>query len=203
MHVNSLLHVRDYAKVQGTAHHLLAYIALHVNMHTGEAFELSVDRLAHRLDVTPQWVRQLRTRLVAAGELEIQQSRGRHPNVYRIPYERCPACRAGNPKLELPVESHPKPLPPEPETEAPPTRNSELTNPKLGGGAKPRLAWIERPKEVKDLKDSKEGPTRNDNDHGTLPKAEQGSPFWCQACGYAIPTCGHRVVYGFVWGRSG
>ena len=56
MHVNSLLHVRDHAKVRGTADHLLAYIALHVNRHTGEAFELSVDRLAHRLDVTPQWV---------------------------------------------------------------------------------------------------------------------------------------------------
>ena len=64
MHVNSLLHVRDHAKVRGTAHHLLAYIALHVNRHTGEAFELSVDRLAHWLNVTPQWVRQLRARLV-------------------------------------------------------------------------------------------------------------------------------------------
>jgi hypothetical protein len=28
------------------------------------------------------------------------------------------------------------------------------------------------------------------------PKAEQDSPFWCQACGVAIPTCRHRVVYG-------
>jgi hypothetical protein len=55
MHFNSLLHVRDHAKVRGTAHHLLAYIALHVNRHTREAFELSVDRLAHRLEVTPQW----------------------------------------------------------------------------------------------------------------------------------------------------
>jgi len=27
-------------------------------------------------------------------------------------------------------------------------------------------------------------------------KAEQHSPFWCQACGVAIPSCGHRVVYG-------
>jgi hypothetical protein len=28
------------------------------------------------------------------------------------------------------------------------------------------------------------------------PKAEQHSPFWCPACGVAIPTCRHRVVYG-------
>jgi len=36
-----------------------------------------------------------------------------------------------------------------------------------------------------------------------LPKAEQHSPFWCQACGYAIPTCRHRVVYGSARGRTG
>jgi hypothetical protein len=33
------------------------------------------------------------------------------------------------------------------------------------------------------------------------PKAEQHSPFWCQACGFSIPTCGHRVVYGTARGR--
>jgi hypothetical protein len=35
MHFKSLLHVRDHAKVVGTAHHLLEYIAIHTNMHTG------------------------------------------------------------------------------------------------------------------------------------------------------------------------
>jgi hypothetical protein len=97
MHFKSLLHVRDHAKVRGRAHHLLSSIAQHVNMHTGEAFDLSVERLADRLDVTPQWVRQLRTRLVETGELMVKQSRGRHPNVYIIPYERCPACQGGQP----------------------------------------------------------------------------------------------------------
>jgi hypothetical protein len=33
------------------------------------------------------------------------------------------------------------------------------------------------------------------------PKAEQHSPFWCQACGFAIPSCRHRVVYGTARGR--
>jgi hypothetical protein len=202
MHFNSLLHVRDHAKVRGTAHHLLEYIALHINMHTGEAFELSVDRLAHRLEVTPQWVRQLRTRLVAAGELMVQQSRGRHPNVYRIPYERCSACQGGNQKLELPVESTPKLPSAQPETAMPLTRNSDPSNPKLGGASGPRPAWIERPKEVKNLKDIQEEPTRNDDDDGIPPKAEEDSPFWCQACGFAIPTCRHRVVYGTSQGRS-
>jgi hypothetical protein len=108
MHFKSLLHVRDHAKVRGTAHHLLDYIALHVNMHTGEAFELTVDRLAHRLNITPQWVGRLRRCLVESGELIVKQSRCRRPNVYVIPYERCPACQKVNPKLEFQVEKIPE-----------------------------------------------------------------------------------------------
>jgi hypothetical protein len=104
MHFKSILHVRDHSKATGTAHHLLSTIAQHVNMHTGEAFGPSVERLADRLDVTPQWVRQLRARLVAEGELILRPSRGRHPNVYVIPYERCPACQGGNPQAEFRVE---------------------------------------------------------------------------------------------------
>jgi hypothetical protein len=128
MHFKSLLHVRDHAKVVGTARQLLQDIALHVNMHTGEAFELSVDRLAHRLDVTPQWVRRLKARLVEAGELIVQQSRGRRPNIYRIPTERCHACQATNPKQEFrvaqdPDEGNPKLPRPQPETVTPSTRN--------------------------------------------------------------------------------
>jgi hypothetical protein len=140
MHFKSLLHVRDHSKAKGTAHHLLEHIAQHVNMHTGEAFGPSVDRLADRLDITPQWVRQLRARLVAEGELIFKQSHGRHPNVYIIPYERCPACQGLNPKVELPVD----PIPDDPNPKVPPaqpetqparleasTRNSHASNPKV------------------------------------------------------------------------
>jgi hypothetical protein len=28
----------------------------------------------------------------------------------------------------------------------------------------------------------------------TKAKAETTSPFWCDACGYADPTCPHRVI---------
>jgi hypothetical protein len=93
-------------------------------MHTGEAFELTVDRLADRLGVTPQWVRRLRAILVATGELIVRQSRGRHPNVYIIPYARCHACQAANPKLELPDEISPNVSPSQPESQEPPTRKS-------------------------------------------------------------------------------
>jgi hypothetical protein len=129
----------------------LAYIALHVNRHTGEAFELSVDRLAHRLDVTPQWVRQLRARLVAAGELDIRQSRGRRPNVYRIPYERCPACQSGNPKLEWPVEGNPQRPPAQPETQPEtamsPTRNRKGRRSRVLPGSRPRKTTFRKTKE--------------------------------------------------------
>ena len=130
LHFKSLLHVRDHAKVRGTAHHLLEYIALHVNRHTGEAFDLTVERLAHRLDVTLQWVGQLRARLVQAGELIVQQSRGRHPNVYRIPYERCPACQGANPKLEHRDDVNPKVPSSQPQRRGPAT-------PKWKGGQSP------------------------------------------------------------------
>jgi hypothetical protein len=127
MHFKSLHHVRDHVKVQGRPYDLLTHIALHTNMHTGEAFELSVERQAHRHAITPEWTRRLRNTLIACGELIVQRSRGRHPNVYIIPYERCHACQGGNPKLEYRDDFNPK-LPstqPEtpPETPTPPTRN--------------------------------------------------------------------------------
>ena len=140
MHFKSLLHVRDHSKAKGTAHHLLEHISQHVNMHTGEAFGPSVERLADRLDITPQWVRQLRARLVAEGELILKPSRGRHPNVYIIPYERCPACQGINPKVESPDEINPdnsnlrvEDLQPEPQPESltHPTRNDDRPNPKV------------------------------------------------------------------------
>jgi hypothetical protein len=183
MHFKSLLHVRDHAKVQGTAGHLLEFIALHVNYHTGEAFELTVDRLAHRLEVTPQWVGQLRRRLVEAGELIVKQSRGRHPNVYIIPYERCPACQGANPKLEYGDESNPKLPASQPQTGGLPTPNSPPANPKLAEGSTPRPAWIEPRKDSKELKERKEGPTPN-LPRGGMDKPETRNPFWCPAHGY-------------------
>jgi hypothetical protein len=193
MHFKSLLHVRDHSKAKGRAHHLLEYIAQHVNRHTGEAFDLSVERLADRLDVTPQWVRQLRTRLVETGELIVKQSRGRHPNVYVIPYERCPACQGGNPKVELPVDNIPDEINPQvdvpqpetqPETFTPPTRNSEAPNPKLKEPFASVLARIGLRKDLfKEEKEKKEGATRKSME-GWWDKPERRSPYWCEAHGY-------------------
>jgi hypothetical protein len=214
MHFKSLLHVRDHSKAMGRAHHLLEHIAQHINIHTGEAFDLSVERLASRLDVTPQWIRQLRTRLVETGELIVKQSRGRHCNVYVIPYERCPACQGGNPKVELPVEINRDEINPEvedlqpdtqPETFTPPTRkwlrpnlkvaapqpesleaptrNSGGTNPKLREPFASVLARIELRKDFKEVKEKKEGVTRNSFEIG-LDKPERQSPYWCEAHGF-------------------
>jgi hypothetical protein len=189
MHFKSLLHVRDHAKVRGRAHHLLEYIAQHVNMHTGEAFNLSVERLADRLDVTPQWVRQLRTRLVETGELIVKQSRGRHCNVYVIPYERCPACQGINPKVDLPVdpipdESNPQVEDLQPESLEASTRNFCPPNPKLAEYLKAVLERIELRKDsFKEGKEKKEGATRMSIE-GRGDKPERRSPFWCEAHGF-------------------
>ncbi len=193
MHFKSLLHVRDHSKAKGRAHHLLEYIAQHVNMHTGEAFDLSVERLADRLDVTPQWVRQLRTRLVETGELIVRQSRGRHPNVYVIPYERCPACQGGNPKVELPVDNVPDEINPQvdvpqpetqPETFTPSTRNSEPLNPKLREPFAAVPQRIEfRKDSFKEVKEKKERATRKFIE-SWQDKPERHNPFWCEAHGF-------------------
>ena len=237
MHLKSLRHVRDHVKVQGRAYDLLMYIALHTNMHTGEAFALTIERQALRHQITPEWTRILLNGVIATGELVVERSRGRHPNRYRFPLERCHACQGTtpegasegddlNPEVELGVEINPKlPLPQpqtEPQTPAPPTPNSDPANPKVIEASTPRSEPIEPQKEVKELKDIKEGSTPNyDHDHVDRPqdaptaplgvdinaklpppsnglaldKLEAKSPYWCAACGVAIPSCEHRTAY--------
>jgi len=187
MHFKSLRHIRDHAKVVGTARQLLQEIGLHVNYHTGEAFDLTVERLAHHLHVTPQWVGQLKAQLVATGELLVKQSRGRHPNVYIIPWERCPACQGDNPKLERGDDLNPKVPWPQPQSEpqsgTAPTPKYDPANPKVEGATEPQPARIEPLKEVKDLKNIKEGRTPNSMDNSP-DKPEMLHPCWCPAHGF-------------------
>ena len=199
MHFKSLRHVRDHVKVQGRAYDLLMYIALHTHMHTGEAFELTIERQALRHQLTPEWTRILLNGVIATGELVVERSRGRHPNRYRFPLERCHACQGDdlNPEVELRDDLNPKLHPPQPQT-APqtlpaPTPNSDPANPKVREASTPRAEPIEPQKEVKELKEYKDGPTPNVAH--ARDKAETASPFWCPACGYAIPACVHRTAY--------
>ncbi len=215
MHFKSLRHVRDHVKVQGRPYELLTHIALHTNMHTGEAFELTVDRLAHRHQITPEWTRRLLNGLIATGELIVERSRGRYLNRYRFPLERCPACQGDdiNPEVQLGDDINPELQPQtQPQTQPPPTPNSAAPQPVVRvlrfPGVQPQTAPL---KEVKELKEKKDGPTPNvDHEHTesrgdpcdeapAVPlhrvKAEAANPFWCADCGYAIPTCGHRTMY--------
>ena len=155
MHVKSLLHVRDHSKATGPAHHMLEYIAQHVNAYTGEAFELTVDRIAHRLQVSSQWVGQLRRQLIETGELIVKQSRGRRPNVYLIPYERCPACRHANPKVagegdDLNPKLHFGVDDPNPQV----TPKQPQSNPKVDDGASPQFTRISPRKDVKEEREN-------------------------------------------------
>jgi hypothetical protein len=133
MHFKSLRHVRDHVKVQGRPYELLTHIALHTNMHTGEAFELSVERQALRHAITPEWTRRLLNGLIATGELIVERSRGRYPNRYRFPLERCPACQGDDINPELQPQTLPQTLP---QTRPPPSRpekscDFQAFNPKL------------------------------------------------------------------------
>jgi hypothetical protein len=143
MHFKSLLHVRDHVKVQGRAYDLLMYIALHTNMHTGEAFELTIARQALRHQLTPEWTRILLNGVIATGELIVERSRGRHPNRYRFPLERCHACQGEdlNPEVELGDAINPKLYHPQPQTRPPPSQpekscDFQTFNPKLRPGKK-------------------------------------------------------------------
>jgi hypothetical protein len=176
MHFKSLLHVRDHVKVQGRPYDLLMYIALHTNRHTGEAFELTIERQAHRHQITPEWTRILLNGVIATGELLVERSRWRHPNRYRFPLERCQACQASNPEVELGVDFNPKVTPAEPpsepQSETAPTPKCDPANPKVGGVSEPQPAQLEPLKEVKDFKEKKEGPTpklRDVRDEGQPP----------------------------------
>jgi hypothetical protein len=147
MHTKSLLHVRDHSKATGPAHHMIEYIAQHVNAYTGEAFELTVDRIAHRLQVSSQWVGQLRRQLIETGELLVKQSRGRRPNVYIIPYERCPACQHANPQVAAEGDDLNDDLNPkvefgveDPNSQA--TPKQPPSNPKVDDGASPLLPGV-------------------------------------------------------------
>jgi hypothetical protein len=74
------------------------------------------------------------------------------------------------------------------------TPKSTPRNPKVEGASGPQLARLEALKEVKDLKDLQEGPTPNAREEWPN-KPERQSPFWCETCGVAIPSCAHRVIY--------
>lgn len=174
MHLQSVLHVRDHSKATGPAHHLLEFISTHTNAYTGEAFELTVDRIAHRLGVTSQWVGQLRQHLLAAGELILKQSRGRRPNVYIIPYARCLACQTIHPHVRGEEEDSTLNVVDEEEDSTPNmdgtddfnpkvefgvedsnpqvTPNQPPSNPKVAEASEPELARLAPPKDVIDVK---------------------------------------------------
>jgi hypothetical protein len=113
-----------------------------------------------------------------------------------IPYERCPACQGGNPKLQLPVESipddsNPQVDTPQPESLPAPTRNLESLNPKVGEAFETLLERIEARKEFKEKEERKEGATRKSIE-GWLEKLASKRCGWggCDA-----PVCPHEVNF--------
>jgi hypothetical protein len=94
--------------------------------------------------------------------------------------------------VELPVDNIPDesnlqvdvPQPEtQPESPAISTRNYDGPNPKLGETFETLLARIEHRKDVKEVKERKEGATRKFIEPW-LDKPERQSPFWCEAHGF-------------------
>jgi len=67
----------------------------------------------------------------------------------------------------------------------------ESSLPQLGKALYPELTRVDLYKEELTTTDAPAAPLAHAPD-----KAEAASPFWCPACGVAIPTCRHRAVYG-------
>jgi hypothetical protein len=162
MHFPSLLHVRDHSKVVGRAAHVLEFIAQHINYHTGEAFHISIDRIAQRLDITPTWARTFVHQLIAEGEILVVRSAGRHPHRYRLPLDRCHQCQGhrdepadlpadrtgdGNPQVELSVQIPPLKQPSSPDGG---TLKSRPLNPQVKSPGRPGLSRLELRKDSKE-----------------------------------------------------
>jgi hypothetical protein len=66
----------------------------------------------------------------------------------------------------------------------------ESSLPQLGQAPSPELTRVDLYKEELTTADAPAAPLAHAPD-----KAEAASPFWCQACGYAILSCVHRIYY--------
>jgi hypothetical protein len=83
----------------------------------------------------------------------------------------------------IPDDTNPQVDAPQPETFPALTRNCDNPNPKLGKAFEKLLERIEHRKDVKELKERKEGSTRKSIE-GWLDKPERLSPYWCEAHGF-------------------
>lgn len=220
MSISIVDHVRGKSQSKNSARTLLLNLAIYANDCCGVAWPAD-ETLYHDVNVSRQRIHELKNRLEEMGELVIIERPG-STNLYFVAWQgkplggtsrdtgrhdpRCPlrnpmwaaACArlwadhpvtpdAGEgseiPNTPMTLEESEGPDPQESEisdrgyqtflTQKTKDITSEITGPP---------AWMiaQRP----------QAPPAHE-----LPKAERQSRFWCEACGYLIQVCTHRVVY--------
>ena len=191
MSMEMVTHVRDFSKSRGDAKFLLLTIASHINPQLGWAWP-SLDTLAHELTKGKPYTLKLITVLEDLGELEVHRGRGRgHPNHYRITI--CHEPPPERPRKGHPSDNH------FPEEKVIEEAEKVILAPEKGHPSDNSKEILERkdlerrvPEKVIGQDGSAEAPVAI---APTEEKAETRSPFWCPACGYAIPSCVHRVIH--------
>jgi Helix-turn-helix domain len=177
MSMSTVAQVRSSSKSTRSARTLLLVIASHVNPDTGWAWP-SLATLARETAVTMQHVIRLIHHLEALGELEVRRGHGRgHVNFYRI-----------------------REIPAEPNTSRPRKSNiSEGRKSNISAGENLTARFISpgenltaRLPERKREREKKGAPLAPVA--LSLDKPERQNRFWCEACGYIIQACAHRVI---------
>jgi hypothetical protein len=226
MSISIVHHVREKSQSKGSARTLLLNLAIYANNCCGVAWPS--DATLHRdVNVSRQRIHELKNSLEAMGELVIVERPG-STNLYFVAWQgnplggtfrdtghHDPCCPLRHPRQAARCASAEVDGPTGPEEQ----EGSEIPDPQV------TLSVSETPdpqeSEISDggSQNFLTQKTRENYDNNTSapamtitlgpqapppsipPKAEQASPFWCQACGAAIPACKHRVVYGTARGR--
>jgi hypothetical protein len=187
-------HVREKSNARSSARTLLLNLAIYANDCCGVAWPADAT-LRHETNVSHQRIHELKHLLKDAGELVIVERPG-YTNLYFVAWQGKPlggtCAETGHHDPYCPLRHAPAPeeregseiseTPVKEEVlEVSEAQGSEISE----GGSQISLR-------------RKQGKTREENTAPvaiapTEDKAEVRSPHWCDACGYAIPECPHRM----------
>jgi hypothetical protein len=196
MSMSIVHHVREKSQAKGSARTLLLNLAIYANDCCGVAWP-SDATLRRETNVSHQRIHELKNLLEEAGELVIVERPG-FSNLYCVAWQgkpvggTCPetgrhdpCCplRYGHPSAREEGSEIPDPPGQEGVSEPSDPQVSEIPDP-------PPQRFLSRKRYT--TREENEAPVARAPDED---KVEARSPFWCAACGYATPTCRHRVIH--------
>jgi hypothetical protein len=189
-------HVREKSQAKGSARTLLLNLAIYANDCCGVAWPADAT-LRHETNVSHQRIHELKHTLQRLGELVIVERPG-FTNLYFVAWQGkpvggtfpetgchdpyCPLRHAPTPETGRGSEKSDTPVE-EGALDSSEAQGSEISE---GRGQK----YLTRKPEK--MREENKAPVAI---APTEEKAEERSPFWCPDCGYATPTCRHRVIH--------